>query len=133
MKASIIISFRAHVFNVRSMSAFSLPNRYLSLNSVVRKFIARKEAQQFRCFSKISQDSWAADDLANMGEKLAPGTMPLTLLSEDIMKAEPSANVKRLSDEILALNMIEVSQLMHHMQVFRFHLHRYTIKNKLLF
>ena len=66
----------------------------------------------------IANDSWAAEALEKQGEKLASsGDKPLVLVDDELMKGPPPAMIKKLCDDILALNVVEVAQLMNIIQV----------------
>lgn len=61
--------------------------------------------------------SWVAEELKKNGEKLEPmPKMEPIELTEELFKQEGSDKVKRLTQEILALNIVEVNQLLHAMQ-----------------
>ena len=65
----------------------------------------------------INQDSWAADALESMGEKLAPGTMPMTLVTPETIE-HPNDKVRELADQVLQLNMIECQHLVDVISVY---------------
>ena len=66
----------------------------------------------------IANDSWAAEALEKQGEKLASSEdKPLVLVDDELMKGPPPATIKKLCDDILALNVVEVAQLMSIIQV----------------
>jgi hypothetical protein len=68
---------------------------------------------------EIKENSWAQEGLLQKGEKLAP------LSKEDLELIEctrelydnPSPKVKRMADEVLSLNVLEVNQLLQLIQV----------------
>eukprot|EP00607_Mallomonas_marina_P001517 CAMPEP_0182428258 /NCGR_PEP_ID=MMETSP1167-20130531/21804_1 /TAXON_ID=2988 /ORGANISM="Mallomonas Sp, Strain CCMP3275" /LENGTH=184 /DNA_ID=CAMNT_0024611029 /DNA_START=246 /DNA_END=800 /DNA_ORIENTATION=+ len=67
-------------------------------------------------FRMITDNSWAADKLKKAGETLEKGEeLPLTEYTEDLVKTPPE-HVKKLCNQILALNVIEVHQLMDFLQ-----------------
>lgn len=66
----------------------------------------------------IKEDSWARDGLLKAGEKLeSVERKPLTEVTPELLRSEGSDEVKRLCDEILALNVVEVNQLLFRLQV----------------
>lgn len=67
---------------------------------------------------EIADDSWAAEGLAKQGEKLASSAdKPMVLIDDELIQGPPSATAKKLCDEILALNVVEVHQLLQLIQV----------------
>ena len=67
---------------------------------------------------EIADDSWAAEGLASQGEKLASSAdKPMVLIDDELLQGPPSAAAKKLCDEILALNVVEVHQLLQLIQV----------------
>lgn len=96
-----------------SRGCSSLPNRLTIIppwRSIVRS--------PTRSLSmKIDEMSWVAEELKKNGEKLEPmPKMEPIELTEELFKQEGSDKVKRLTQEILALNIVEVNQLLHAMQ-----------------
>ena len=64
-----------------------------------------------RSMVTIATNSWASERLVEQGEKLQVVNNSVQLLSEETL-LKPTEKVTKLSDEILALNMIEVNQLL---------------------
>ena len=64
-----------------------------------------------RSMVTITTNSWASERLVEQGEKLQVVNNSVQLLSEETL-LKPTEKVTKLSDEILALNMIEVNQLL---------------------
>jgi hypothetical protein len=65
----------------------------------------------------IVSDSWAADAAKKSGEKLeTPAPRPDVVVDETFLK-NPSPEVRKLCDQILALNVVEVHQLLTLLQV----------------
>mmetsp|Transcript_377 Transcript_377/g.765 ORF Transcript_377/g.765 Transcript_377/m.765 type:complete len:230 (-) Transcript_377:78-767(-) len=69
----------------------------------------------FRAFSSVTEDSWAAERLGVVGEKVAPGTGMPREVPEGLVN-EPTAKTTKLAQDILELNMLEVNQLMRVIQ-----------------
>eukprot|EP00600_Ochromonadales_sp_CCMP1393_P001761 CAMPEP_0174987854 /NCGR_PEP_ID=MMETSP0004_2-20121128/19788_1 /TAXON_ID=420556 /ORGANISM="Ochromonas sp., Strain CCMP1393" /LENGTH=205 /DNA_ID=CAMNT_0016240979 /DNA_START=5 /DNA_END=623 /DNA_ORIENTATION=+ len=61
--------------------------------------------------TKITENSWAADRLEELGEKLEPEELPMTRLTEEALY-EPSEKTAKLAEEVLALNLLEINQFM---------------------
>ncbi|KAJ1413454.1 hypothetical protein B484DRAFT_455058 [Ochromonadaceae sp. CCMP2298] len=74
----------------------------------------------FRAFSSVTEDSWAAERLGVVGEKVAPGTGMPREVPEGLVN-EPTAKTTKLAQDILELNMLEVNQLMRVIQVSSLH------------
>ena len=65
----------------------------------------------------IASDSWAASAAKATGEAIEPATpKPDVVFDEESIK-NPSENVKKLCDQILTLNVVEVHQLLNLLQV----------------
>ena len=75
-------------------------------NQLNKKLICK---QQIRCITDLS---WAAETLTKRGEKLevAP-PQPDIFITPETFTTNHSDHVKQLSDDILALNQVEVNQL----------------------
>jgi hypothetical protein len=66
----------------------------------------------------IADDSWGAEGLEKQGEKLASSKgKPVVLVDDELLNGPPPEAVKKLCDEILALNVTEVHQLLQLIQV----------------
>ena len=66
---------------------------------------------------KIDSNSWAAERLLAIGEKLEQGpTLPLTEATDELLM-NPSQNIKDLANEIISLNVLEINQLLKAVQV----------------
>ena len=122
-----------------------LPNK-LYYSSCVNKFACKSNKMSYsqsttRCFSQkpdtvkssssspapssssssdsepvITKDSWAAERLEKKGEKIPEGKNEPLILTDAYMN-NPSPKIKKLSLEILELNMIEINALMHVLMV----------------
>ena len=97
--------------------------RYPRTTTMVRTMIINQrglaaDAQSASESPTIANDSWAAEALEKQGEKLASSVdKPLVLVDDELMKGPPPAMIKKLCDDILALNVVEVAQLMNIIQV----------------
>jgi large subunit ribosomal protein L7/L12 len=92
----------------------SLPNKLYGLILPSRS-IVRTPTRSLSV--KIDEMSWVSEELKKNGEKLEPmPKMEPIELTEEMFKQEGSDKVKRLTQEILALNVLEVNQLLHAMQ-----------------
>ena len=93
--------------------------RYInnSITTNVNHHIYSNNYNQINHFSSrsmvtITTNSWASERLVEQGEKLqVVNNNSVQLLSEETL-LKPTEKVTKLSDEILALNMIEVNQLL---------------------
>lgn len=65
----------------------------------------------------VTDASWAADKLRAQGEKLENGAEMAEVLVTEELFDNPSEKVIKLTDEVLALNVIEVNQLLRRIQV----------------
>ncbi len=91
--------------------------QYQNFAKVERRYFARK----------IDSNSWAADRLLAIGEKLEPGpSLPLTEATDELLM-NPPQNIKELADDIISLNVLEINQLLKAVQV------QYLIKLLLVF
>jgi large subunit ribosomal protein L7/L12 len=88
------------------ISRKSLPLCNIINNQLNKKLICK---QQIRCITDLS---WAAETLTKRGEKLevAP-PQPDIFITPETFTTNHSDHVKQLSDDILALNQVEVNQL----------------------
>ena len=88
-----------------------------SITTIVNHHIFSNNYNQINQFSSrsmvtITTNSWASERLVEQGEKLqVVNNNSVQLLSEETL-LKPTEKVTKLSDEILALNMIEVNQLL---------------------
>lgn len=79
---------------------------------------ALNSSSSFSVRHKITEKSWAAQNLKSQGETVAKAEAePITEVNVEMLR-NPSDNVKRISDEILSLSFLEVNQLMLHLQVY---------------
>jgi hypothetical protein len=81
--------------------------------------ISKLQLRTFRstAFSrKLTENSWAAERLEELGEKLEPEELPATRITKELLN-DPSAEVTKLAEEILSLNILEVQQLLKAVQV----------------
>ena len=107
MKVSMLVGTAQRTVNrCIGTSASRLPSRFV-VNTLVQK----------RGFAGavVDENSFAADALKANGEKLVKTTETHVYDSADLKK--PSDRVKQLTNEILSLNVFEVNQLMHDLQV----------------
>lgn len=69
--------------------------------------------------SKVNTNSWAAERLLALGEDLEPGPeIPLTEATDELLLSPPE-NIKRMTEDIIGLNILEINQLMKAIQVCR--------------
>lgn len=64
----------------------------------------------------ISEDSWAAEGLKKQGEKLDPSDKIERVVTPGVVD-QPTEGVKKLVEQILSLNLIEIMQLQNLLQV----------------
>jgi ribosomal protein L7/L12 len=65
----------------------------------------------------VGQDSWAAEGLEKMGEKLESPKVSLPIdIDENLINQPPSDKIKKLCEEILKLKVVEVRQLFNQLQ-----------------
>lgn len=67
--------------------------------------------------SKVTNQSWAADRLEDMGEKLESADPPPLVEGTDELLSSPPQHVVKLVDEVLSLNVLEINQLLTLIQV----------------
>ena len=72
--------------------------------------------------AKVTTNSWASERLQKTGEALESVPTETQILSEESL-TNPSEKVKKLGNEILSLNMIEVNQLLKVLTVCMFSRH----------
>ena len=95
---------------------------------IAPKFVFQiTQARLFRssalAFSNVTQNSWAADRLTELGEALPAGKpIPPTQLSEEALY-NPPEKILKLADELLACNMVESNQVWRIIQVLLIMLH----------
>jgi hypothetical protein len=70
----------------------------------------------FTSVTGVTGDSWAAERLEDVGEAVAAGTGMSMEVPEGIVN-EPTAKTSKLAENILALNILEVNQLLRVIQV----------------
>jgi hypothetical protein len=87
---------------------------FRSLASVGRKSVSRRALS---AAPVITDSSWAAEQLKKMGVQLAPTPMTEAEEVNENFLDTPSDKVKKLVDEVLALNVIEMCQLQRKIQV----------------
>ena len=95
--------------------ALSCQSRWMDASPLDRA--ARLKGGVHRCNVTVTESSWAAEKLTANGEKLEKGPEMSEILLTEALFDNPSEKVKKLTDEVLALNVIEVNQLLRRLQV----------------
>lgn len=113
-------SFQPLFSGVKGAKSYHTINSNLYQNIIYSNTIAshiQKVDSNFgrskRYFSdaKVTTNSWASERLQKTGEALEAVPSETQILSEESL-TNPSDKVKKLGNEILSLNMIEVNQLL---------------------
>lgn len=93
-------------------------NHIFNQNIISRSF-AVEPIKESDPIPPIDETSWAAEQLKEQGEKLAPApTEPVFINDpEDFVVNQPSERVKKIAQTMLTMNFIEVNQLVFYLQV----------------
>ena len=110
---SIVRTSKSSSFSKSSANSFQ--HNIIYSNSIVSHIqnVDRGIGRTKRYFSdaKVTTNSWASERLQKTGEALESVPVETQILSEESL-TNPSEKVKKLGNEILSLNMIEVNQLL---------------------
>jgi hypothetical protein len=89
---------------------------HLSRAREIRNFSIRSSSDNKEDFI-IDENSWASDRLSELGEKVAPAPEEMPVEGTEELLLNPSEKVKSLIKQVLALNCIEINQLLKGLQV----------------
>ena len=119
LQTSVAVSSRQHTQKCATSSQRTLS--YIAQSVSVRNLIKRENIGVHNSFIQtrtITSDSWAAEGLRSQGEILTSiDHKPRILIDTNYMTGPPPAEVKRICDRILKLNIVEVHILVKHVTV----------------
>lgn len=132
-KFSSNLSFGSKNSGIRMISSvpFSISNHYYNrrrVSNTNNSFIDSISSSYSSAYSItghqrrliVTDNSWAADLLVKQGEALEKGPVLEEVYITKELYETPSDKVKKLSDEILSLNVVEFNQLVVRVQVIFF-------------
>jgi hypothetical protein len=106
--SNVLLVRKSYSHSVRSIGTRILTNYMLNKYSNKPNYLSRRN---------ITENSWAKERFDEIGVKLEPAPeLPLVTYSDDLINNAPD-NIKKLGEEVLSLNVIEMNQLMKYIQV----------------